>query len=144
MKRPKAKSVLSLDVGKKRIGLAGCDPLGITVTRLKPLIRKDFESDLNVINQLCKNRKVEGLVIGLPFGKSGEKTIQGKFCMEYGLRIANALNLPIAWVNEHSSTWQAKANLKLHSDRSGKIDSEAAGLLLEQWLIEGPELSLSK
>ena len=27
----------------------------------------------------------------------------------------------------------------LHGDRTGRLDSEAAALLLEQWLQEGPE-----
>ena len=38
--------MLSLDLGKRRIGLAGCDPLGITVSPLPPLQRKSFERDL--------------------------------------------------------------------------------------------------
>ena len=28
---------------------------------------------------------------------------------------------------------------QLHGDRSGRLDSAAAALLLEQWLVEGPE-----
>ena len=31
MIQPKPCSVLSLDVGDKRIGIAGCDPLGISI-----------------------------------------------------------------------------------------------------------------
>jgi len=34
LKGPAPRSVLALDVGRKRIGLAGCDPLGLTVTPL--------------------------------------------------------------------------------------------------------------
>jgi len=36
-------------VGRKRIGLAGCDPLGITVTPLKALHRGRFDADLPVL-----------------------------------------------------------------------------------------------
>ena len=35
---PKPCSVLSLDVGRRRIGLAGCDALGITFDRYLPFI----------------------------------------------------------------------------------------------------------
>ena len=34
MAPPVPRSVLALDVGRRRIGLAGCDPLGLTVTPL--------------------------------------------------------------------------------------------------------------
>jgi hypothetical protein len=53
--------------------------------------------------------------------------------------LARALRLPLAWVNEHSSSWEAGERHGLHGDRSGALDSAAAALLLEQWLREGPE-----
>ena len=140
MPKPSPKSVLSLDVGQKRIGLAGCDPLGITVSRLPALIRKNFKTDVIEIIARCKERKVIGLIIGIPLDEKGNETNQSKFSKHYGKRLAKELDLPIAWVNEHSSTWQAKQNLKLNQDRTGIIDSEAAALLLEQWLREGPDL----
>ena len=43
--------MLSLDVGRKRIGLAGCDALGITVTPLPALHRGRFDNDLLVLRR---------------------------------------------------------------------------------------------
>tara|TARA_Y100001968_G_scaffold20620_1_gene16231 strand:- start:975 stop:1430 length:456 start_codon:yes stop_codon:yes gene_type:complete len=133
-------SVLGLDIGKKRIGIAGCDPLGITVTRLPALFRESFDKDLVKIKFYCRDRNVKGLVVGIPLDKDGKLTSQAKFCQEYGYRLAKSLRLPMALVNEHCTTWEAKEKLNLSNDRSGKIDSEAAGLLIEQWLNEGPDL----
>jgi putative Holliday junction resolvase len=42
-------------------------------------------------------------------------------------------------VDEHASSWAAGERFGLHGDRSGRLDSAAAALLLEQWLREGPE-----
>jgi putative Holliday junction resolvase len=42
-------------------------------------------------------------------------------------------------VDEHASSWAAGERFALHGDRSGRLDSAAAVLLLEQWLREGPE-----
>tara|TARA_Y100001968_G_scaffold313156_1_gene337057 strand:- start:22437 stop:22895 length:459 start_codon:yes stop_codon:yes gene_type:complete len=140
MVKPNPKSLLSFDIGRKRIGLAGCDPLGITVTRLPAIHRKDFELDLKEIKLICNERAVKGLIIGLPLDVNGQETNQSKFSKRYGSRVSEALALPIGWINEHLSTWEAKQRLGLYNDRSGKIDSEVAGLLLEQWLREGPEL----
>ena len=133
-------SVLSLDVGRRRIGLAGCDPLGITVTALPALARSRFDADLAVLRDYCARRSVQGLVVGLPLDSEGSPTPQAEHCHRYGLRLASALNLPLAWVNEQCSTWAAAERHGLHGDRSGRLDSAAAALLLEQWLQEGPEL----
>ena len=46
MPAPHPRSALALDVGRRRIGLAGCDALGLTVTPLPPLARGRFEADL--------------------------------------------------------------------------------------------------
>ena len=137
---PSVCSVLSLDVGRRRIGLAGCDPLGITVTALPALHRGRFAADLPVLERLCRERRVRGLVVGLPLDAEGSPTAQALHCRRYGLRLAAALQLPLAWVNEHSSTWAAGERHGLAGDRSGRLDSAAAALLLEQWLVEGPEL----
>ncbi len=138
--KPKPKSVLSIDVGRKRIGLAGCDPLGISIKRLPALSRKSFSEDLRTLRDHCLKRNVEGLIVGLPLDKDGNTTQQAIYCRKYGQRIAQSLGLPLAWVNEHSSSWDARNRFNLHNDRSGEIDSAAAALLLEQWLLEGPEV----
>ena len=138
--RPRPCSILSLDVGRKRIGLAGCDPLGISVTPLSALRRRRFDADLVVLRAHCSARSVQGLVVGLPLDATGQPTAQAEHCQRYGLRLADALELPLAWVNEHSSTWAAGEQFGLTGDRSGRLDSAAAALLLEQWLAEGPEL----
>ena len=46
----------------------------------------------------------------------------------HGKNIAMSLNLPISWVNEHSSTWEAKERLKIKQDKSGKLDSATAAI----------------
>ncbi len=140
MTKPTPTSILALDIGLRRIGLAGCDPLGITTTQLQAIHRKSFIIDLELIKSHCLTRQVNGLVIGLPLDRSGKFTKQAHYCHNYGKKIAKELNLPLAWVNEHSSTWEAEQKHNLQNDRSGKLDSAVAALLLEQWLREGPEL----
>ena len=133
-------SVLSLDVGRRRIGLAGCDALGITVRPLTALQRGRFETDLVILRELCHARSVVGLVVGLPLDDNGQPTDQATHCQRYGQRLGRALALPVAWVNEHSSSWAAAERHGLAGDRSGRLDSAAAALLLEQWLQDGPDL----
>ena len=115
--RPRARSALSLDVGRRRIGLAGCDGLGLTVTPLNALNRGAFSSDLRQLKKLCAERRVEALVIGLPLDDEGNPTMQARHCQRYGTRLARALSLPMALVNEHSSSWAAGERHRLHGDR---------------------------
>ena len=136
-------SALAFDVGQRRIGLAGCDALGLTVTPLPALLRNPFERDLHHFQALVQQRRVQVLVVGLPLDANQQPTRQALHCRRYGLRLGRALaaaglNLPVAWVNEHSSSWAAGERFGLHGDRSGRLDSAAAMLLLEQWLSDGP------
>jgi putative Holliday junction resolvase len=130
-------------VGRRRIGLAGCDPLGIVVSPLPALARGTLSRDLEHILALVRQRRIAALVIGLPLDADQQPTTQARHCRRYGLQLARALAaagspLPVAWVNEHTSTWAAGERHGLHGDRSGRLDSAAAALLLEQWLQDGP------
>jgi putative Holliday junction resolvase len=136
---PSPRSVLALDVGRRRIGLAGCDPLGLTVTALPPLARGKFAVDLPQLAALVQQRRCLALVVGLPLDQAQQSTPQAQHCQRYGLQLARTLGLPLAWVNEHSSSWYAAEKHGLHGDRSGQLDSAVAALLLEQWLREGDE-----
>jgi putative Holliday junction resolvase len=139
MNPPRSRSALAVDVGRRRIGLAGCDPLGLTVTPLPALRRGDFAHDLGLVQELVRQRRVEALVVGLPLDACRRPTEQAGHCLRYGRKLARGLALPLAWVDEHASTWAAAERHGLHGDRSGRLDSAAAALLLEQWLREGPE-----
>ncbi|KGG15184.1 MULTISPECIES: Holliday junction resolvase RuvX [unclassified Prochlorococcus] len=140
MIKPKPTSILSIDFGRKRIGLAGCDPLGLSITELPAIYRASYKKDLATIKAHCLYRKVNGLIVGLPLDENGKLTNQAIHCQNYGIKIASELDLPLAWVNEHSSSWEAGHKYNLQNDRTGKLDSAVAGLLLEQWLREGPDL----
>ena len=140
MTKPNPCSVLSLDIGNKRIGIAGCDPLGISITHLPAIFRKSFEEDLKEFSLICSKRRIEGLVIGNPLDMHGKETYQSIQCKKYGFKLAKSLKLPLAFINEHCSTIEAKEKFSIKSDKTGKIDSAAAAILLQQWLIEGPDL----
>ena len=140
MIQPKPCSVLSLDIGNKRIGIAGCDPLGISITHLPAIFGKSFEEDLHEFDKICSSRKVEGLVIGKPLDMHGQETSQSIRCKKYGDKLAKCLVLPVVFINEHCSTIEAKEKFSLNNDKTGRMDSAAAAILLQQWLIEGPDL----
>ena len=140
MPQPRPTSVLCLDIGNKRIGIAGCDPLGISITHLPAIFRKSFKEDLQKFDAICSKRNVDGLVIGNPLDMYGKDTDQSIRCKKYGIKLGKCLRLPVVFINEHCSTIEAKEQFSLKSDKTGKVDSAAAAILLQQWLIEGPKL----
>ena len=138
--KPIPKSVLSLDIGTKRIGLAYCDSLFITVSLL-PAVRRSVDlKEIETIKKHILNLNISGIIIGLPLDENGNMTNQAKDCKEYGERITSSLKLPFNYVNEHSSTWESINTHGIKKDKSGLIDSYSAKVILEQWIKEGPEL----
>ncbi len=138
--KPKSKSILSLDVGLKRIGLAYCDSLFITVNILPAVKRDKNKTELKTIKNHIKKLNLTGFIIGLPLDDKGEMTSQAIDCISYSRFLFNELKLPFSFVNEHSSTWEATNKFGIKKDKSGLIDSFSAKIILEQWMEEGPEL----
>tara|TARA_B100000965_G_scaffold12359_1_gene9410 strand:- start:2158 stop:2613 length:456 start_codon:yes stop_codon:yes gene_type:complete len=138
--KPKSRSILSLDVGTKRIGLAYCDSLFITVNILPAVKREKNYSEINTIKQHIQKLNLTGFIVGLPLDEDGNMTTQAFDCETYGEFLFNELKLPFCFVNEHSSTWESTNRFGIKKDKSGLIDSLSARVILEQWIQEGPEL----
>jgi len=68
--------VLALDVGKKRIGLALSDPLGITAQGLPTLERVNIRTDLAALGALAEEREVTLFLMGHPLHMSGDESRQ--------------------------------------------------------------------
>ena len=138
--KPIPKSVLSLDIGKKRIGLAYCDALFITVSLLPAVRRTIDHEEIEIFQRYIDNLNITGIIFGIPLDENGNMTTQAKDCMEYGDLINKSIKLPFNYINEHSSTWESINTYGIKKDKSGLIDSYSAKIILEQWIQEGPEL----
>ena len=138
--KPKSRSILSLDVGTKRIGLAYCDRLFIMVNILPAVNRDEKNTELKVIKNHIKKLNLTGFIVGLPLDDEGKMTSQALDCKTYGEFLFNELKIPFSFVNEHSSTWESINRFGVKKDKTGIIDSLSAKVILEQWIKEGPEL----
>jgi putative holliday junction resolvase len=131
-------SALGLDVGRKRIGVAGCDGTGLIATGLMTLERRSFQADVEALRSLVQQRQVQVLVVGLPYSMNGEIGTQAKQVQRFADRLGKALQLPIEYVDERLTSFQAE-QLLLAENRSpsrnkGLIDRKAAAIILQQWL----------
>jgi putative holliday junction resolvase len=131
-------SALGLDLGDKRIGVAGCDRTGLIATGLTTLQRTSFESVLAPLQQLVKERAVEILVVGLPYCLDGEVGTQAKKVQKQARRLSKALGLPVEFVDERLTSFAAEEMMlearQSLREQKGLIDRKAAAIILQQWL----------
>lgn len=133
-------SALGLDVGKRRIGVAGCDRTGLIATGLTTIERKSFDHVLAQLQELVEQRQVEVLIVGMPYSMNGAVGTQARHVQKFANAIARNLNIPVEYVDERLTSFQAEQMLiaeKISPSRNkGLIDRKAASLILQQWLDE--------
>lgn len=131
-------SALGLDVGRKRIGVAGCDGTGLIATGLTTIDRRSFAEDVARLQQLVQEREAQLLVIGLPYNMDGSLGAQAKQVQKFADRLSAALNLRVEFVDERLTSVQAEEFLRAErqdfSRNKGLIDRKAAAIILQQWL----------
>jgi putative holliday junction resolvase len=133
-------SALGLDVGRKRIGIAGCDGTGLIATGLTTLDRRSFQEDVESIRAIVYDRQVQILVIGLPYTLNGDLGSQAKQTQKFARRLSQALDLPVEYVDERLTSIEAEQMIQAEniapSVHKGLIDRKAAAIILQQWLDE--------
>lgn len=131
-------AALGLDIGRKRIGVAGCDRLGLSVTELTTLEGLPFADIVARLQALVEARQVETLVVGLPYSMDGSLGKQARKVQGFAQRLATALGLPIEYVDERLTSYQAEQMLwsagKSPVRHKALVDQKAAAIILQQWL----------
>jgi putative Holliday junction resolvase len=131
-------SALGLDVGKKRIGVAGCDGTGLIATGLTTIERTSFARDVELLKQLVEEREASLLVVGLPYSMNGTLGFQAEQVQKFARRLSAALQLPVEYIDERLTSIEAEQQLKelkrFSSRDKGAIDRRAATIILQQWL----------
>jgi putative Holliday junction resolvase len=129
---------LAVDYGRKRIGLAVCDALGITTRALPMLESTALEQDLRAIERHCKEEDAAGIVVGIPLDLTGGEGRAAQEVRLFAAVLRERLALPVDEVDERLTTKGAHALLKdaghRHAKRKARVDSTAAMLILRAWL----------
>ena len=131
-------SALGLDVGRKRIGVAGCDGTGLIATGLTTIEYKSFQQVLAQLQDIIQQRQVQVLVVGWPYSMEGSLGFQAKQVQKFAKRLTAALQLPVEYMDERLTSFQAEQLLQAEnispSRHKGLVDRKAAALILQQWL----------
>ncbi|MEM8613395.1 MAG: Holliday junction resolvase RuvX [Cyanobacteria bacterium P01_H01_bin.105] len=131
-------SVLGLDIGSKRIGVAGCDRTGLIATGLTTIDNKSFTYVTEQLGQLARQREATLLVVGLPYTMDGNLGPQARRVRKFTKRLAKAVSLPVTYVDERLTSVEAEEQLQAEHQpivkNKGLIDRRAAAIILQQWL----------
>ena len=129
---------MALDVGRKRIGLALSDELGITAQGLETLERTGRRDDIEVLRKLIVARGVTELLIGDPLHMSGDASRQGEYTREFAAGLERKTGLPVTFRDERWTSKEAERVLRgsgvANGQRKPTIDKLSAVILLQSYL----------
>ncbi len=134
--------IIAIDLGLKRIGLAYSAD-GNIVTPLNAVERKNRNQAASEVRAIINEWGADAVVIGIPLGGSSEG--------EMRRRVAHFMNLvdfagDVYYQDESDSSLEAEALMrgKMKQKRDGRIDSIAAKIILDRWLLSGKKIIFAK
>src|SRR5436190_19872415 len=127
--------LLGLDAGQKSIGLAICDSNLRVASPLTTIRREKFAADAAAIGRIITERRIGGLIIGLPVGMDGREGPRSQSVRQFAQNLLGVVDLPIAFWDERFSTIGAERPLRdaemSHRRRARVVDKLAAAYILQ-------------
>jgi putative holliday junction resolvase len=134
------KRVLAVDYGRKRIGLALSDELGITARPLGIIERTNRERDMRRLGEICRENGVARIIVGNPRHMSGESGEMAAEAENFAKRLRKHVSIEVELVDERLTSWEAE---QIRSDmgaagrkRGASSDDVAAAVLLRDYLSQ--------
>ena len=129
-------SVLGLDVGEKRIGVALAEgSIAIPLTVIK---RVEDAADLQRVISLAHEHNVDIIVVGLPFSMDGSIGAQAEGVLEFAGALGQVTDIPVDTYDERLSTVEADRLMREAGTKRGKrkenLDALAAAVILQDYI----------
>ncbi len=132
-------TILGLDVGAKRVGVALANPPYVKAEPFETYDRGSKQAETAIL-ALIQQHSVEIVVIGLPLSEEGEISEQCADIKRFSERLQKRANIKIEYVDEWGSSLEAKEALGLpeqadqRTRKTGIIDRLAASIILQKFL----------
>lgn len=126
--------IAALDIGLKRIGVA-YSPDGKMVFPQNALIRRGRREAARKLSALLKELGIDTVVVGIPRGGSSEEEMERRIRHFVSLLELDE-SVRLFYEDEAGSSAEAKELMRgeVKQKRDGRIDSIAAGIVLQRWL----------
>jgi putative Holliday junction resolvase len=144
-----SETLLGLDLGEVRIGLAIAEADGLSARPLITVLRgRDLDADAATLAPIATANGVIGLVVGLPLNANGDEGPMAVAARAWAAEIGARLGLPVSLRDERLSSHVAESRLgPMPRGRSGgppsrsqreryraRVDREAASIILQDEL----------
>lgn len=128
-----------MDYGRKRIGLAISDPLGMIASPAGFIVRREGKRPpITKILARAQELEARGFVVGLPLDGEGNETEWTAEVRSLGAEIAKRTGMPVRFLDERFTTAVALRTMKELGEstrgRKGDVDALAATVLLQNAL----------
>jgi len=131
---PTSKSILALDVGSVRIGVAIAS---LTARLPQPLCTLQHTEQIwDNIKATCEEQNVVAIVVGLPRNLNGDETAQTTEVRDFINMLKTHIKLPVYLQDEAGTSKQAETELINRGKKfdKGMIDALAATYILDDYL----------
>lgn len=129
---------LGIDYGRKRIGLALSDPLGIIAQGLPTIANESLPNLLTKLETIIKEHKIKEIVVGLPITMKAETGVAAQVTNTFVTALKSRFNLPTVVWDERFTSVMAERTVKelgkSPSKNKGKVDEISAVLILQNYL----------
>ncbi|MEJ2264524.1 MAG: Holliday junction resolvase RuvX [Anaerolineales bacterium] len=131
-------SILGVDPGSKRIGLAVSDPSGSIANPLTVIEHVSRPLDAAAIAQIASEHNAKRIIVGQSLDKHGQPTLEGRRAARLAAALRSQTDLPVELWDESFSTQEARAaRIAMgapKSKRRGHMDALAATVILQSYL----------
>jgi putative Holliday junction resolvase len=131
-------TILGFDFGMKNIGIAVGQTLTGTANPLTAIKARDGIPDWDQIKSILDEWQPNKLVVGLPLNMDGSEQAITAAAKRFGNRLHGRFGLPVDWVDERLSTFEALDQMGIHSKMNARqrsdVDQLSAQVILQSWL----------
>jgi len=129
-------ALVGLDLGTKTIGVAVSDGLRSVATPLETVKRRKFGLDATRLSEICAERSISGIVLGLPRNMDGSEGPRCQSTRAFARNLAGVIALPISFWDERLSTVAAERAL-LEADTTRKRRAEVIDHVAASYILQG-------
>lgn len=138
MTEPNPARVIALDVGKRRIGVAISDELGLTAQGLETIERTNNREDFAKLARLAETHGVSLFLVGNPVNMSGQEGRQAAWVHQFAEMLTARTGVPFRLWDERLTTVEAGRVLRSSGisieKRARAVDRLSAVLILQSYL----------
>lgn len=135
---PTSGSLLGIDFGTKRIGVAVSDGLQSIASPLYNYNRGSLHHDEDFFHAVIAEYNAVGFVVGLPVHMSGDESKKSKEARKFAAWLTRRTSLSVEFQDERHSSLHAEALLMQanvsEKKRKERLDKVAAQVILDDYL----------